>query len=66
MNRGLWIWSFPLARLFCFPPISCTVLMITTAIARAIVRAWHYLPEELNPERFLKGVYEDRHVACKH
>ena len=37
-DRGLWIWSFPLARLFCFPPISCTVLMITTAIARAIVR----------------------------
>ena len=24
------------------------------------------LPEELNPERFLKGIYEDRHVACKH
>ena len=28
--------------------------------------AWHYLPEELNPERFPKGIYEDRHVACKH
>ena len=28
--------------------------------------AWHYLPEELNPERFPKGIYEDRHVARKH
>ena len=27
--------------------------------------AWHYLPEELNPERFQKGTYEDRHVARK-
>ena len=25
--------------------------------------AWHYMPEELNPELFLKGIYEDRHVA---
>ena len=28
--------------------------------------AWHYMPEELNPEKFPKGIYEDRHVACKH
>ena len=27
--------------------------------------AWHYMPEELNPEKFLKGIYEDRHVARK-
>ncbi len=27
--------------------------------------AWHYLPEELNPEKFVKGKYEDRHVARK-
>ena len=38
MNRRLWMWSFPLVRLCCFPPTSCTVLMITTAIARAIAR----------------------------
>ena len=38
MNRRLWMWSFPLARLCCFPPISCTVPMTTTAIARAIAR----------------------------
>ena len=28
--------------------------------------AWHYLPEEFNSEKFPKGIYEDRHVACKH
>ena len=28
--------------------------------------AWHYMPEELNPDRFPKGVYEDRHVARTH
>ena len=66
MNRGLWIWSFPLARLFCFPPVSCTVRMITTAIARAIVRPGIICTEEFNPERFPKGSYEDRHVARKH
>lgn len=27
--------------------------------------AWHYMPEELNPEKFLKGIYEDRHMARK-
>lgn len=28
--------------------------------------AWHYLPETLNPKKFIKGKYEDRHVARKH
>ena len=27
--------------------------------------AWHYLPEDLNPENFVRGEYEDRHVARK-
>ena len=27
--------------------------------------AWHYMPVAFNPEKFLKGVYEDRHVARK-
>ena len=38
MNRRPWTLSFLLVRLYCFPPISCTAPMITTAIARAIAR----------------------------